>query len=398
VAWEIPPSAAADHPAVRAATAPLIEAGFRILSAISPPEALARLARQRPREVGRRGAAWLSLNRHAVAIAIVDGGELVFSRVFDWNYHAAQTVREELLQRYLLVAHLAPELRRGIDVVRLERGVNVDAIVTCGDLPDLRSLTMPLIEELDIEVETLDSLDGLDVMAPATTGAIGEKAPALRLACAAAGDSVLTGSQTSSRTAVIAAVATIVAATATWGAWRMIREPDPAPAQVVRTERAITPQPTVQSEAPQERPRSTQVNAPETTTPRPMPDPNVPAATMGVQTPALSQSTETRPPAARPGRPSARQTTSRLTGGIELAPARSAANQRRAAALTAPLPIVNSILVSPDRRVAVVDGAIVREGEPVGPRVLQRIERDGIVLREPSGHEVRVPIRRRVGS
>jgi hypothetical protein len=61
----------------------------------------------------------------------------------------------------------------------------------------------------------------------------------------------------------------------------------------------------------------------------------------------------------------------------------------------APLPQVNSILVSPDRRIAVLDGAIVREGEKVGPRVLVAIEQDGVVLREPSGRQVRVPIRGR---
>jgi hypothetical protein len=65
--------------------------------------------------------------------------------------------------------------------------------------------------------------------------------------------------------------------------------------------------------------------------------------------------------------------------------------------LTAPLPVVNSILVAPERRLAVLDGAIVREGDAVGPRVLHRIERHAVVLREPSGHEVRVPIKRRLG-
>jgi hypothetical protein len=65
--------------------------------------------------------------------------------------------------------------------------------------------------------------------------------------------------------------------------------------------------------------------------------------------------------------------------------------------LRAPLPTVNSILVAPDRRLAVVAGEIVREGDAVGPRTLIRIEPDAVVLREPSGHEVRVPIRRKLG-
>jgi hypothetical protein len=65
--------------------------------------------------------------------------------------------------------------------------------------------------------------------------------------------------------------------------------------------------------------------------------------------------------------------------------------------LNEPLPVVNSILVSPDRRLAVLDGVIVREGEAIGPRVLVRIEPGAVVLREPSGLERRVTMRRRVG-
>jgi hypothetical protein len=60
------------------------------------------------------------------------------------------------------------------------------------------------------------------------------------------------------------------------------------------------------------------------------------------------------------------------------------------------LPVVNSILVAPDRRLAVLNGEIVREGDAVGPRVVVRIERGAVVLREPSGYEVRVPIRRKL--
>jgi hypothetical protein len=59
------------------------------------------------------------------------------------------------------------------------------------------------------------------------------------------------------------------------------------------------------------------------------------------------------------------------------------------------LPLVNSILLAPDRRLAVLDGEIVREGDAVGPRVVVRIEPGAVVLREPSGLEVRVPIRRK---
>ncbi len=135
--------------------------GFRVESIVTPPQALALLAASRPRS-GNGAVAWLALNIQAAAIAIVHDGELLFARTFEWSYSALNTSgKAQLLQRYSLVAQLAPEVRRGIAAVLANRGLTVEQAVTCGDLPELRSLTMPLIEELDLEVETLDSTDGL---------------------------------------------------------------------------------------------------------------------------------------------------------------------------------------------------------------------------------------------
>lgn len=56
--------------------------------------------------------------------------------------------------------------------------------------------------------------------------------------------------------------------------------------------------------------------------------------------------------------------------------------------------MIETILVSSDRRMAVIDGgAIVSAGDPIGQRTVARIEVDAIFLREPSGLEIRVPIR-----
>ena len=63
--------------------------------------------------------------------------------------------------------------------MRASHGISVDAAVTCGDLPELRSLTMPLIEELDLEVETLDSMEGLRPVGKAKLERLAERAPAL---------------------------------------------------------------------------------------------------------------------------------------------------------------------------------------------------------------------------
>ncbi len=192
--WGLHQSASVTDAATRASLAPLLKAGFQIDDVMTPPQALTALARQRPAVRGRDGTAWLALNRNGAAIAIVVDGELAYSRELDWHYQPAASARQELLQRYTLVAHLAPELRHGLDVVRQQRGRTIDGVVTCGDLPDLRSLTMPLIDELDLEVETLDSLDGLEVP-EAVAEQIGDQAPSIRLATAAgAGRSEATSS------------------------------------------------------------------------------------------------------------------------------------------------------------------------------------------------------------
>lgn len=66
---------------------------------------------------------------------------------------------------------------------------------------------------------------------------------------------------------------------------------------------------------------------------------------------------------------------------------------RREAPLKAPLPRVDSVLIDQDRRLATIDGAVVRVGDSVGPRVVVQIDRDGVALGEPSGLVVRIALR-----
>jgi hypothetical protein len=374
VAWDVHESASASDPQTRAVVAPLAEAGFAVDTVLSPTDALCALAKRRQKIAGREGEVWLALNRRHVAMAIVDDGRLLYSRRFDWHYSPGATQRAQLLQRYSLIAHLAPEVRHGIDVVGAEHGTRVNAVVTCGDLPDLRSLTMPLIEELDIEVETLDTLDGIVVEGAASGEMIAEQAPAIRLACAAAAGS----SPTSTAHWRLAAAAVVLLAILA-GTWTMIRLLSGSPGDAGRED------PSRQSEATPAMPPPAAATKKETpaagrsappgpgtaNTPPVQPQPPAPAAPRPLESPAAT--TGRTPPRAAP------------------APA-----GQRPAPLSTPLPVVNSILVAPGRRLAVLDGEIVREGDAVGPRVVIRIEPRAVVLREPSGREVSVPIRRKV--
>ena len=382
VAWQLPEGARPDGPSARAAVAPLVEAGFAVDVVISAPEALTALARRYPPSTGAQAAAWIALNRHAAAIAIVDSGTRLYAKTFEWTYREGATARDALLRRLLLVAHLAPEVQHGIDAVRARHGVAVDCVLTCGDLPELRALTMPLIEELDVEVETLDSPVGLAFGPAARMGAApSEQVPVLRLASAAA--AVEHGRTGWFPLPARAAAALAAAAVGIWGAAAL--RPDTTDAGAGS-----------QEEVPAGTPAQA---APARTADVPLPPP--PALRDG----ALAPNRADRLPSAEdaPGvgvRPEATMGRDDASGGAR-APVASSGGRSGPAAppspLAAPLPEVSLILASSERRLAVVEGAILREGDRVGPRVIERIEPGAVVLREPSGVRVRAPIRRRSG-
>jgi hypothetical protein len=236
--------------------------------------------------------------------------------------------------------------------------------VTCGDLPDLRSLTMPLIEELDIEVATLDTLEGVDLDDSVDREIVTERASALYLGLAAGSQESHEPAAAAARRWLAGAAVAVMLLAGGWLALRSTGQRAPDPAGV-----AATP-PTVRQAPP--RPARP---APAPVTPaRPTPEASAPAATTGRREPQAHKPAASAPSKFRREEP--------RRGDVQ--------------PLRDPLPVVNSIMVAPDRRLAVVAGEIVREGDTIGRRVLVRIERDSLVLREPSGHEVRAYIRRGV--
>ena len=138
--------------------------------------------RRSQRDSGRRALAEQSRRRHRDRRG--HRGHLhARLRVAAWARRSAGA-RSELLDRYLLVSQIAPQLQHVIDLVRPVNGVTVTSVVACGNLPDLRSLAMLLIEEMDIEVETLDSTELLD--RGVTPGTFGDSVASLQLAAAVA--------------------------------------------------------------------------------------------------------------------------------------------------------------------------------------------------------------------
>lgn len=353
-------------------------AGFQIVSVVSPPQALARLAIERRRGSPSEPVAWLALNNYGAAIAIVRDRDLLFSRTFPITYKSdLPTSKAQLLQRYLLVSHIAPELTRGFAAVREAHDLSVALVVTCGDLPGLRSLTMPLIEELDLEVETLDSTDGLQPGSRVSTSLFADLAPALRLATAAAMED---GTRSGRRPAFpvlarLAAAVAVVAAVA-WVGYSYWRAPKMAPVtQGTTADRTVykSPETAVQS------PSTSAIRAPERMSDAPKAQESAPqpVATGGSREPKRATPVVTN----TPPKQSAPASSDRRTA----LPTETAAPR-----LQEPLPRIDTVLIDQDRRLAIANGTVVSVGDTIGSRVVIAIARDGIALREPSGRVVRV--------
>ena len=376
----------------RAAVQFVEDAGFTIESVLSPPQALARVADTRRRLGSPQATVWTALNTDAVAIAILAGRELLFTRTFRWSFkHGLTATRAQLLQRYSLVAHLAPELRHAIEIVRASYDVVVDGVVTCGNLPDLRSLTMPLIEELELEVETLDGIDGLRASGRVGPDRLLEAAPAIRLACTAALTSTPQGQapllngvtfmqeEPSAFVRVGAAVALIGALI--WGAVSFRPLWHGAPVKLPETAARYSVAPPAQPKA-------------ETATPEraegPVPEPKNDSTPVSTVLSVHPEGTTPPPPPTADGRSPSLSTSTSSSAGQQRT-ARS--DHRQPVPLAEPLPRVDSILIDQERRLAVIDGAVISVGEAVGRRTVAGIERDAVLLREPSGLIVRASVR-----
>jgi hypothetical protein len=347
------------------------KAGFQIASVMSPAEALARLAIERRRGSSSEPVAWLALNTYGAAIAIVRNGELLFSRTFPLVYKSdLPTEKAELLQRYLLVSHVAPELSRGFAAVRKAHGQPVCLVVTCGDLPRLRSLTMPLIEELDVEVETLDSTDGLEAASQASRSRVEELAPSLRLVTTAArADDTRTSTHPLFPALARLAAGAAVIAGVVWVGYSYWRVPKANP---------------VASSASPIPDRASRIPDPASRIPDPESRiPDVPKAPESTPQPVATGGSR-EPKRAAP-----------IGGSTATEQSRPAASDRRTALqagppLQEPLPRIDTVLIDQNRRLAIANGSVVSVGDTIGSRVVIEIARDGIALREPSGRVVRV--------
>jgi hypothetical protein len=374
----------------------LRQAGFVPNRILTPCEALALVAWSRRQIVDPRPSAWLSINRHGAAIAVVRELDVLYSTEFDWRIRAAeQRVQAGVLRRYLYVAQLVPEVRRAAAAVRESHREDLAFAVACGNIAELRSFTMPLIDQLDLEFETLDSLDGLH-LSDEDAAAVGQEAAALRLAAAAAGHARSPSATLDVARALGIAAGVVLLAGAAWWTFQMLpergRERTPQNTRVVATQGRERPSAPVNTRVTPSQPDAG--SAPSATTGvgpstgsgqarstgsgqgAPTSSGQAPLAGSG-QAPSTGSG---QAHSTRSGQVATAGTAARESGGIEQAS-------------LPPLPAVTGILISRERRLAVIQGVVVGVGDRVAGRTVARIELDGVVLREPSGRDVSVPVR-----
>lgn len=132
---------------MRERVAPFVRAGGTVSEVLLPHEAVERMV-----AVAQWAAACVVvLHPTAACIAVVDGTSARAS-YFSWAPEpAAADAAGRMLGRYQFAARLMPSLREFASQVPSAR------VVVCGRFPDLRSAMVPIVEDLDREVDVLDA-------------------------------------------------------------------------------------------------------------------------------------------------------------------------------------------------------------------------------------------------
>jgi hypothetical protein len=380
-------------PAMAAAMQPLVDAGIRVHSAITPAAALAAIARsRRASSVPDAIEAYVALEETATCIALMRGGVLMAARDLSWGFLDERDGGRAPRRREDVAARIGDELADLF--ATYEEAGRVSQVCICGGVPDLRSTTLPLMERFDAEVETLDSLFGIDAASPPEpANEFRERAPELRLAwAAAAGWTTINllrarrrrlSHAVLSRAAVIAGLAAGLA-----GGW-CIAQSDvltataPAPLRHAAA-KTIPPVPPLHARIAAPVIRTPDLQAAHAELPRIAQEPS-PAA---LEPPSIRQeprsSIALAPPVILREPPLIRRAPA-------VVPRAARASSVHAAqphvVVDAPpfVAVLESILFSPDRQLAIVDGRVVGRGDDVRGATVVEITAGAVIVRDPQG-------------
>lgn len=178
--------------ALRSALEPLQNAGIRLRSVMTPAVALDSLARlRRAFTVPGSMEAYVALEETVTAVALVRDGALLAARVLEWGYLDGNLEGRPPRHFEDIAKRLADELSEFFADLGGSPGSlgGVRQVCLCGGLSELRTMTARLMEHLDVEVETLDSLFGIDAnRLPDPGDEFRERSTEMRIAWAAAAD------------------------------------------------------------------------------------------------------------------------------------------------------------------------------------------------------------------
>jgi hypothetical protein len=172
-----------------AALQPLRDAGIRLRAVTTPAVALASLARSR-RDFSAPNALeiYAALEEHVTCVAMIRGGVLLTARDFPWGYIDEIGAGTEPRSRDDITTRLVEAISDFLAAIGGEPR-DIGQLCICGGLPELRSMTALLMERLDVEVEPLDSLFGIDAaQLPDPVDEFMERGAEMRLAWAVAAD------------------------------------------------------------------------------------------------------------------------------------------------------------------------------------------------------------------
>ena len=147
---------------VRARLRPIVEAGFLVEGVTTPCGALWSQALVRRMWQPGQVHAHVALGVSQSALGIFGDGSLLYARDLEWGYGTSSAGTTASQDREILADRLAMELRRSFLYLKQYWEHDVSQVLMCGDMPEIRSRTAPLIERLNIEVETLDTVEGFE--------------------------------------------------------------------------------------------------------------------------------------------------------------------------------------------------------------------------------------------
>jgi hypothetical protein len=354
---------------------PVIAAHITVDRLLTPAAALLSLSRGRGRTSGEPGLeSYIALEETAGCIALIRDGVLVGAHDLPWGFIEQRGDVRSPRSREDVAVRLAEDLLVFLEESRIERQ-ELRHVSVCGAAPDLRSMAILLMERLDVEVEPLDSLFGIDERhLPGDSAEFRERVSALRLAWAAAADPhppIDLHRMHRRRGRGGRASNIVVAAGAAAGLLLGFQIESLLP-PVARPAANVSAMPAREVRPVQEG-RSTPAPVHTTGSSEVVPRPVFRFAREPVPVPSASptQSVETAVPA---GAPTPAQPPNAVT---------PPENE-----LETPIPFeaaLDSILFGPDRRVAMVDGRIVEAGDVVRGATVVEITTTAVMLRDSRG-------------